>query len=192
MTALILAGGRSSRFNEQDKGLLILDNRPIISRVINVLKKQVKDIIICANRNRTDYETYGLPVIADEISGYQGPLAGISVGMKHAEDPWLLVVPCDTPFIPDDLAIRLYYGAHRSSADIAVAHDGKRAHYLHSMLKTSLKPDLDEHLAAGKLSVNRWFADHRLLEVDFSDQQQGFHNINTQDDLHQAEDWISH
>ena len=187
-TALILAGGRSNRLNAQDKGLVALDNNPIISYIINSLKKQVNNIIICANRSISAYEAFGFPVISDEVANYQGPLAGISVGMRESVDPWLLVVPCDTPFIPNDLAMRLYNDAHRSGADIAVAHDGTRAHYLHCLLRTSLKADLDAHLMAGKLSVNRWFNDHKMLEVDFSDAAERFHNINTQDDLNKAEE----
>ena len=186
-TALILAGGRSSRLNAQDKGLVTLEGIPLILHTINKLKKQVKNIIICANRNISAYEAFGLPVISDEVAGYQGPLAGISVGMKKSTNPWLLVVPCDTPFIPNNLVERLYNGAQNSVADIAIAHDGDRAHYLHSLLKISLKAGLDTHLMAGKLSVNRWFKNHKLLEVDFSDSADQFHNINTQEDLLRAQ-----
>lgn len=185
-TALILAGGKATRLGEQDKGLIELNNRPIISNTINTLRKQVGNIIICANRNLEQYADFGLPVISDETPEFKGPLAGISAGMKQTQDPWLLVTPCDTPFIPDDLAVRLYYAVHRSGADIGVVHDGERAHYLHAMISTRLLDDLDEHLLNNKLSVNRWYADQRMLEVDFSDKKDLFLNINTPEDLQRA------
>ena len=191
VTALILTGGKSSRLGSEDKGLLLFNEQPMIKSTINTLKRQVKDVVICANRNLEQYEQFGLPVITDQVPDFAGPLAGISAGMAYTDNQWLLVTPCDTPMIPDDLAVRLYYSLHRSGADIAYVHDGQHAHYLHSMIRTSLKSDLDQHLAEQKLSVNRWISDHKWLEVDFSDQPEAFFNVNTQEQLEQAEKLVT-
>lgn len=185
--ALILAGGKANRLGGVDKGLIEFHGRPLISTTIHCLGRQIGQISISANRSLDQYQQFGLEVIRDELPDYPGPLAGICAAMKRCDEPYLLVVPCDTPFIPDDLAIRLYYGLARSGADIALAHDGKQAHYLHAMLSIRLLPDLEAELAAGKLSVQRWYQNHRVLEVDFSDKPNGFINVNTADDLAKAE-----
>lgn len=183
VTGLILAGGKAQHLGEHGKGLIEASSQSMIRNILNCLRKQIKNNIICTNGNLGSYAEFGVPVITDESPDFQGPLAGISAGMQHAEDPWLLVTPCDTPFIPDDLAVRLYYALRRSGADIAVVHDGDRAHYLHAMMRTSLKQDLDKNLNANKLSVHRWYSEQRLLEVDFSDKRDAFVSIDILEDL---------
>lgn len=174
VTGLILAGGKAQDTVKHGQELIGASSQSMIRNILNCLRKQLKNNIISTNGNPEDYVEFGVPVVTDESPVSLGPLAGISAGMRHAEDPWLLVTPCDTPFIPDDLAVRLYYALHRSGADIAVVYDGDQAHYLHAMMRTSLKQDLDDNLNQNRLSVHRWYAEHRLLEVDFSDKRDAF------------------
>lgn len=190
VSGLILAGGRARRLNNRDKGLLNLAGNPLVARVIERLKPQVDTLAICANRNLQAYGKLGYPVISDDIPGFQGPLAGISVGFRHARHPWLLVTPCDTPLLPRDLVARLHRGLVDSDAEIAIAHDGERGHFLHALLDARLVNDLNRQIAGGERSARRWVYRHRVAEVDFSDQPEGFLNINTQAELDAMESSI--
>ena len=112
ITGLILAGGRARRMGGEDKGLIPLAGRPLIAWVIAALAPQVGRILISANRNQAAYAAFGHPVIGDEaggteLTGFQGPLAGIAAAMTRMETPWLLTLPCDAPLAPADLASRL-------------------------------------------------------------------------------------
>ncbi len=96
----------------EDKGLIPLAGRPLIAWVIDALAPQVGRILISANRNQAAYAAFGHPVIGDEaggteLTGFQGPLAGIAAAMTRMETPWLLTLPCDAPLAPADLASRL-------------------------------------------------------------------------------------
>ena len=93
VTGLILAGGLARRMGGVDKGLILLEGRPMISYIIDALKPQVNSIIINANRNISDYDVYGYPVISDEISDYQGPLAGMASGLKYSQTDFIATVP---------------------------------------------------------------------------------------------------
>ena len=98
ITGIILAGGQARRMGGQDKGLIQLAQKPMIEYVLNAIKPQVDEIIINANRNQVVYEKYGYPVVADQIEGYCGPLAGMASGLQTAETPFVVTVPCDSPF----------------------------------------------------------------------------------------------
>ena len=161
-----------------DKGLAMLHGRPLIEHAIQALAPQVAHLLINANRNLVEYANYGYPVVRDELDDHQGPLAGFAALLDACEDPWLLAVPCDTPTLPTDLAIRLWNASTSRDADIAVAHDGQRLQPAHALIRTSLLPDLRTALDAGERSIHRWYACHNIVEVDFSDQPDCFHNLN--------------
>ena len=102
ITAIILAGGQARRMGGQDKGLIQLGMKPMIEYVLNAIEPQVGTIIINANRNQAIYEKYGFPVVADQIGGYCGPLAGMASGLQLSETPVLvtrmLVLPEKIPY----------------------------------------------------------------------------------------------
>ncbi|MEW8500460.1 MAG: molybdenum cofactor guanylyltransferase MobA, partial [Candidatus Thiodiazotropha taylori] len=125
-TAVILAGGRGSRMGGNDKGLILFDGKPLIEHVVNTIAPQVGRLLINANRNMVEYQRFGYPVIRDELSGYQGPLAGIYSALEQITTSNLITVPCDGPRLPKDLVARLASAREAAAADIAVAHDGKR------------------------------------------------------------------
>ena len=102
-----------------DKGLVLLQKKPLIAHVIARLKPQVGEIFINANREIEQYEAFGLPVLQDENASFIGPLAGFFVGLQHAKHDYVLTVPCDSPLLPLDLAQRLLSGMAASLADIA-------------------------------------------------------------------------
>lgn len=187
ITGVILAGGQARRMDGQDKGLIPLSGKAMIEYVIEAIEPQVKSVIINANRNLSDYMQYGLPVIPDSISGYKGPLAGMASCLRVIETEFMLTVPCDSPFVPDDLATRLYTQLQKQQADISVAHDGKRMQPVFVLLKTALYDSMLDFLNRDERKIDKWFAQHNTITTDFSDKPQTFININTPEDISHIE-----
>ena len=121
ITGLILAGGRGSRMGLVDKGLQTLHGQSLCQHVLARLAPQVGSVMINANQNLERYQSFGVPVLPDSLDGFAGPLAGMQTGMQHAQTPWLLNVPVDSPFLPPDLASKLFAAATAQNTDIAVA-----------------------------------------------------------------------
>ena len=179
VTAVILAGGKGSRMDGRDKGLVTLANRPLIEYVIEAIKPQAGHIIINANRNLEQYSVYGYPVVTDTLSGFQGPLAGYLSAMKASKTRYIATVPCDGPFLPDDLVERLVKALRASDAEIAVAHDGQRLQPVYSLIPTGLANSLGAFLEAGERKIDIWYGQHRVALADFSDCPDTFINVNT-------------
>ena len=99
LAGVILAGGLARRMNNTDKGLVTLNDKPLVSYVINTLTTVVDNIYISANRNVDTYKSFGYPVITDQTQDFSGPLAGILSVMQVTQADILLVVPCDSPLI---------------------------------------------------------------------------------------------
>jgi molybdopterin-guanine dinucleotide biosynthesis protein A len=188
VSAAILAGGRARRMGGQDKGLLQVGGRPMVSYVIGALRPQADELLINANRHLATYEELcTCRVIPDSLEGFAGPLAGMAVALEHAAHDLLLVVPCDAPLIGPDLAERLAGPARADRADIAVASDGQRMQPVFALLRRSLLDSLREYLARGGRKIDRWYAEHRVEEVTFSRQPEMFTNINTPEDIRDVE-----
>ncbi|MEA5098283.1 MAG: molybdenum cofactor guanylyltransferase MobA [Burkholderiaceae bacterium] len=189
ITGLILAGGRGARMGNLDKGLQTLDGEPLIAHVIRRLTPQVGQLLLNANRNLETYRQFGLPVISDELTGFEGPLAGLQTGMRHCPIPYLLTAPCDGPFLPVDLAAKLANALDRENADVAVAvtgqDDNRRTQPVYCLLKIELLPQLESYLASGKRKIDGWYAPLKVAEVLFDDEA-AFRNINTLDELNQS------
>ncbi len=188
ITGLILAGGRAQRMGGQDKGLLPLAGQPLVAYVIAALAPQVRDIIVNANRNAEAYSSQGYRVFADAVPGYFGPLAGIESGLGLAATPYLLCVPCDSPFLPAALGQRLYAALTEADAEIAVVHDGEWMQPVFALITRGLRSSLSRFLASGGRKIDRWYAQHRLAIADFSDTPEAFINLNTPEELAAAED----
>ncbi len=182
VTGIILAGGKAKRMGGQDKGLLEINGITMISYVIRALEPQVASILINANRNIEIYEKYGYPVFTDNLNDYQGPLAGIAVAMHKCTTPYICTCPCDGPLIADDLVSRLYNSTKNRNAEIAVAHDGRRIQPVYALIQCDLLESLNEYLNSGERKIDRWFEQHKLIEVDFSDNKDCFINVNTPED----------
>ncbi len=187
ISGIILCGGRATRMNGIDKGLVMLQKRPLIQHVIEHLTHQTDEILINANREIALYQTFGYPVLqdshADFIGTYIGPLAGFSLGLQHAKHDYLLTAPCDSPLLPHDLAQRLLSQLIAHNADIAVAKSDGNAHPVFSLCKKSVLASLTAYLAAGERRVSSWQKSLRYVEVDFSDCADVFINLNTFEDL---------
>jgi molybdopterin-guanine dinucleotide biosynthesis protein A len=118
-------------------------------------------------------------VVEDKVGDFSGPLAGMASVMAHATTPYVLMVPCDSPMLPSDLATRLYHALVRADAEITVAHDGERMQPVFVLLQRQLLPSMENFLAEGGRKIDRWYAAHRLISVDFSDKPEAFVNVNT-------------
>jgi molybdopterin-guanine dinucleotide biosynthesis protein A len=170
-----------------DKGLVALQHKPLIAHVIARLKLQVDEIFINANREITTYEAYGYTVLQDETDDFLGPLAGFSLGLQHARSDYVLTVPCDSPLLPLDLTERLYNVMTEALADIAFASSDENAHPVFCLMKKSVLPSLTEYLANGERKVSAWQKSQKYVEVDFSDCNETFMNLNTFEDLRALE-----
>ncbi len=178
---LILAGGKGRRLGGLDKGLLEKDGLPFVVHIQNLLRPQVNIILINANRNHSTYQQYG-EIVADEMHGFQGPLAGMHTAMQACELEWIISVPCDGIVLPDDMVARLYKSCIDSNSLIAVAHDGNRLQPVHAMMHCSLHNSLGAYLKEGYRKIDLWYAQQGYATTDFSDYPQMFNNINTPTD----------
>lgn len=187
ITGIILSGGMARRMGGKDKGLIKIADKPLIEYVIDALHPQVNSLIISANRNLDCYLDYGIPVIADSISGYHGPLAGMASCMRVIETEFMLTVPCDSPNLPDDFVARMYNRLIEEQAEISVAHDGELMQPVFSIMQTNLLDSLLDYLNSDDRKIGKWFRKHKLATVDFSDKLETFININTFEDIDEAE-----
>jgi molybdopterin molybdotransferase len=197
ISALILAGGRGSRMGHVDKGLQPFRGTTMVQHVLERLAPQVGAIAINANQNLSAYAAFGaagapVPVWPDETTGFAGPLAGLEAGMRHCATPYMITAPCDSPFLPRDLAARLFHALQSQGADVALAvtqEAGQRRqpHPVFCLVKTRLLPVLSSYLAEGGRKMDGWYADLKVAEVLFDDSD-AFRNINTLDELHSLDD----
>ncbi|MGG7607114.1 molybdopterin molybdotransferase MoeA [Massilia sp. BKSP1R2A-1] len=187
ITGLILAGGRGSRMGNVDKGLQPFRGTTMAQHVLERLAPQVGSVIINANRNLESWRVFNVPVWPDETPDFAGPLAGLEAGLRHCATPWLLAAPCDSPFLPGDLAERLAAAVEAEDADLAFAvtrEPGMRPqpHPVFCLVKTSRLPQLSQYLREGGRRVDGWYKDLKAVEVLFEDAD-AFRNINTLDEL---------
>ncbi len=189
VSGLILAGGRGSRMGSIDKGLQALHGKPMVRHAIDRLSPQVGSIMINANQNLDVYKGFGMPVYSDEIEGFAGPLAGLQTGLSHCRTPFLVTVPCDSPFFPLDLVSRLGAALLLQHADLAVAVTGhgeqEQAHPVFCLVKASLLPHLSDFLQSGQRKIDKWYASLNVASVRFEDED-AFSNINT---MHELTKW---
>ena len=186
ITGVVLAGGRATRMGGADKGLQLLNGKPLWRHVAEALQPQVGQLVISANRNLDRWRAGGFPVYSDSMDNFPGPLAGMLSVMQQVESEWFLFCPCDTPFIPSSLAQR--FTQQRASSPVVWAHDGERDHPAISLVHRSLIPALESYLAAGERRVMVFMRQAGGHPVDFSDVKAAFINVNTLDDLHSMQE----
>ena len=179
--AVVLAGGRGSRMGGVDKGLQLLDGRPLVAHVIERLAPQAHTLLISANRNLATYAALGHRVLADPPGlAFAGPLAGMLAALEAIpDDTWLLTAPCDCPRLPADLAQRLLAAAEPHGLAFAQA---AREHPTHALLHTRLREPLRAHLDAAGRAVLGWMRSRPHGVAHFSDEAP-FANLNHHADL---------
>ncbi|MEE9395521.1 MAG: molybdenum cofactor guanylyltransferase MobA [Methylococcales bacterium] len=183
ITGVVLAGGRARRMSGEDKGLIPLNDRPLITYVLGALKPCVDQLLINANRNQKEYEKFGIPVISDETTGFDGPLAGILAAMKISQTDALITVPCDTPMLQERMVQRMINTMRNHKAEIYVAHDGNRLQPVFLGLDCKLKKSLERYLDSGNRKIDIWLNQHVMKVIDYTDCPEMFININSPDEL---------
>ena len=197
VVGILLAGGRSSRMGGGDKCLRMLGGRPILARIIERLEPQVSAMVVNANGEPSRFEGFGLPVVADSIAGFAGPLAGIHAGLKwvEANRPGIrlaVTVATDTPFFPGDL-VRRFLGAAEGEPALLVARSGEGVHPVIGLWPVALAPALEDALRRGMRKVGAWTESHGAGEVPFPDVEVAgrtidpFFNINEPGQLAEAD-----
>jgi molybdopterin-guanine dinucleotide biosynthesis protein A len=158
-----------------------------VRHVLDRFVPQVDAVLINANQHVPEYQAFGYPVIADAISGFAGPLAGLQVGLAHAELPLVATVPCDSPFLPRDLVARLTAALVGRHAELAVARTFDQPQPVFSLVRRSVLPHLTHFLESGGRKIDAWYAALNVVEVAFDDEADAFRNINTANELKQAD-----
>jgi molybdopterin-guanine dinucleotide biosynthesis protein A len=189
VTGVILAGGLARRMNNQDKGLINYKGRPMVSYAITALTSVADQLLINANRNKEQYQAFGLPVVTDQTDSFDGPLAGVLTAMIYADSDAdiLVVVPCDSPFIKAEHLQKLLATRAENDAEVAVAFDGERFHPVFLAIKTSLKTSLQDYLSSGQRKISSWLEQQKMVKTDFSNEPEIFININTLTELSELE-----
>ncbi len=192
ITGVVLAGGRGARMGGVDKGLQLFNGVPLALHALHRLQAQVGTCLINANRHLDQYRAFGVPVLADTLPDYAGPLAGFATALARCTTPYLVTVPCDSPLFPTDLVARLADALAREQADIAMAsaleadeHGGApawRAQPVFCLLPVRLLPGLNAFIASGRRKIDAWTALHQTVLVPFDDAR-AFANANTLDQL---------
>jgi molybdenum cofactor guanylyltransferase len=183
ITGIVLAGGMGRRMGGVDKGLVELDGKPMAAHALARLEPQVGAVLINANQNAERYAELGAPVVADAVGGFAGPLAGLHAGMTAASTPYVVTVPCDSPFLPADLVARLMAALVRADAQIAVASTLGQPHPVFALARRDVLPHLAAFLEGGGRKIDAWYATLRVVDVPFDDEEAAFRNINTAAEL---------
>jgi molybdopterin-guanine dinucleotide biosynthesis protein A len=166
-----------------DKGLQELNGQPMVAQVVARFAPQVDELLINANQNAARYEAFGYRVVADAITGFAGPLAGLHAALSTATTPLVATVPCDSPFLPPDLVARLHAALAASGAQFAVARTFAQAHPVFCLCRRDLLPHLTDYLGRGERRFEAWYATLAAVDVAFDDEAAAFENINTREDL---------
>ena len=198
VAGVLLAGGRARRMGGGDKALATLGGETILARVVASARPQVRALALNANGDPERFAEFGLPVIADVIADYAGPLAGVLTGLEwaaeHAPDcPWLASFATDAPFLPADLVARLLAAVGRDGAEMACAASGGRAHPVFGLWPVALAGELHHALAVeGMRKIDAWTARYRLAVAEFGcDPVDPFFNLNRPEDLARAETLVA-
>lgn len=190
VAGVLLAGGRSRRMGGNDKMLLDVAGQSILQRVITRARPQVSAMLLNANGDPARFSSIDLPIRADVIDGYAGPLAGILTGMEWVKETrpeirWLVSLATDTPMFPEDLVARLLAAVTTEGADIAFARSGLFDHPVFGLWPVRLADDLRRALVEENVrKLGLWCARYKAVRVLWPDgDADPFFNINTPEDV---------
>lgn len=195
---VILAGGLSRRMGGGDKSLKRVGGKTILGRVIERLGPQCKALVLNANGDPGRFAAFGLPVVADSVEGFVGPLAGILAGLDHAAErhpgiEWIVTAAADGPFLPHDLVARLHAARKAEQADLACAASGGWSHPVIGLWPVRLRGELRRALVDEEMrKIDRWTARYRLATAIWpTEPVDPFFNANEPADLEEAERLIA-
>ncbi len=191
---VLLAGGLARRMGGGDKPMRRIGGRTILERVIARLAPQCSELILNANGDPARFAPFGLPVIADSVENFPGPLAGILAALDWAAAnrpgvSFVLSAAADCPFLPRDLVSRLYHALTSENAELAVAASAGQSHPVIGLWSVGLRDELRHALVTEDFrNAGRWAARHRLATVVWpATPLDPFFNANTMDDIAEAE-----
>jgi molybdopterin-guanine dinucleotide biosynthesis protein A len=191
---IILAGGLARRMGGGDKPLLSVGGEPILAHVVRRLAPQCAGLLLNANGDPARFESFGLSVVADDVEGFAGPLAGVLAGLDRVavdfpQAEFAVSVPADTPFIPHDLARRLDSARVATGAEIAVASSGARVHHAIALWPVALRFDLRRALVEEDVRrVSGFIERRRYALAQWLDRPfDPFFNVNRPEDVATAE-----
>ena len=196
---LVLAGGLARRMGGGDKALIDIGGVTILDRVLARLRPQCTGIVLNANGDPSRFSRFGLAVIADDVPGFAGPLAGILAGLdwaaKNARDvDWMVSVPGDCPFLPRDLVSRLHQARLESGSALACARSGDWRHPVVALWPVALRANLRRALVEeGLRKIEIWTARHGVAVAKWGVEPiDPFFNVNTPEDRVRAADVALH
>lgn len=191
---VLLAGGQSRRMGGGDKCLRPLGGKPILARIVERVRPQVRRLVLNANGDPGRFAAYDLPVVGDSVEGFAGPLAGVLAGLDWAVEnapdcPVIVTVPTDAPFLPADLVDGLWQAVKLQGAELACAASDGRSHPVVGLWPVALRDELRRAMTAEEIrKVDVWTARYRLVTVEFPALPvDPFLNVNRPDDLAAAE-----
>jgi len=191
---VVLAGGQSRRMGGGDKCLAALGKKPLLGHVVQRVSGQVDALILNGNGDPTRFSEFSLPVVADVIDGFAGPLAGILTGLEwmaehRPEAPWLASFPGDTPFLPTDLVRRMSEAVAAEGADMACARSGGRDHPVIGLWPHDIRDDLRWAMTREDVrKIDLFTGRYRLARAEYADLPfDPFFNVNRPDDFAKAE-----
>ncbi len=194
IAGVLLAGGLSRRMGGGDKSLRTLGGRTILERIVATARPQVGPLVLNANGDPARFAAFGLPVAADVVDGYAGPLAGVLTGLEWARAnapgcAWVASFATDAPFIPGDLVAWLVAAVEREGADLACARSDGQEHPVFGLWPVRLADDLRRAMVEEDMrKVDAWTGRYRLAIADFAtDPVDPFFNTNRPEDLEEAE-----
>lgn len=193
VAAVLLAGGLARRMGGGDKALRVLAGQTLLDHVIARIRPQAAALVLNANGDAARFAGFGLPVVADSVPGFAGPLAGILAGLDWAaaerpDCPLVVSVPTDAPFLPEDLVAQLLHGMEAEGAELTCAASGGQPHPVVGLWPVRLRDALRDAVAAqGVRKVDVWTARYRLAIVPFDGEPiDPFFNANRPEDLDRA------
>jgi molybdopterin-guanine dinucleotide biosynthesis protein A len=191
---LVLAGGLARRMGGGDKAMIRIGGETILERALARVAPQCAGMLINANGDPARFAPFGLPVVADDVAGFAGPLAGILAGLDWlaANAPaiaWLASVPGDCPFLPRDLVARLHAARAAAGVPLACAKSGDWRHPVVGLWPVGLREDLRRALVdEGLRKIEAWTARHGVGLADWpAEPVDPFFNVNTPEDAAQAQ-----
>ena len=201
IVGVLLAGGLSRRMGGGDKSLLNVAGQSMMQHVIDRLSPQVGELAINANGDPVRFQEFDLPVVADTIDGFVGPLAGVLAGMRWAQElpspaRWVVTASTDAPFIPLHLVEELRRQLESEDAAIALAKSGGHLHPVIGLWPVELADDLEAALHDGVRKVLHWTDRHGIVAVDFpfvdvrGEEVDPFFNANTPEELDRARELV--
>jgi len=189
----LLAGGLARRMGGGDKPLVRIGGVTILDRGIGILRPQCEELILNANGDPERFAQTGLPVVADSIPDFAGPLAGVLAALDWAaghrpDAEWVVTAAADTPFLPDDFVARLHEARIRAGVPLAQAETNGRTHPVNALWNVGLREDLRSSLEGGQRKIDAWTARHGIASAVWPGAPlDPFFNVNTPEDAAEAE-----